>query len=67
MDAILIVFRRDCMGGVPVLDDFFTFLDENGSFSLNFSEIGLKRADGYEKIAAYFLSVPNGSSFLVKR
>ncbi|MBU2965677.1 hypothetical protein Q4508_01535 [Amphritea sp. 2_MG-2023] len=54
MSAILIVLGLDCMGGVPVLDDFFTFLDENGSFSLNFSEIGLKLADGYEKIAAYF-------------
>ncbi len=50
------------MAGVPVLDDFFTFLDENGSFSLNFSEIGLKLTDGYEKIAAYFSSVPNLSS-----
>ncbi|RTE67201.1 hypothetical protein EH243_03075 [Amphritea opalescens] len=54
MSAILIVLGHDCMAGVPVLDDFFTFLDENGSFSLNFSEIGLKLTDGYEKIASYF-------------
>ncbi|WP_299197376.1 hypothetical protein [uncultured Amphritea sp.] len=54
MSAILIVLRFDCMGGIPVLDEFFNFLDENDSFSLNLSEIGLKLADGYEKIAAYF-------------
>ncbi|WP_428035006.1 hypothetical protein [Amphritea sp.] len=57
MSGILIVLRLDCMGGIPVLDDFFTFLDENHSFSSNFSEIGLKLTGGYEKIAAYFLSV----------
>lgn len=61
MEVILIVLSLDCMGGIPILDDFFAFLDENGSFSLNFSEIGLKLADGYEKIAAYFFI---GASFV---
>ncbi len=54
MERILIRLRPDCMAGISVLDDFFGFLDENHSFSSNFSEIGLKLREGYEKIAAYF-------------
>lgn len=54
MERILIRLRPDCMVGISVLDDFFGFLDENHSFSLNFFEIGLMLTDGYEKIAAYF-------------
>ena len=54
------------MAGIPVLDDFFTFLDEIRSFSLNFSEIGLKLEDGYEKIAAYFF-IGAGLNYLHKR
>ncbi|WP_091360389.1 hypothetical protein [Amphritea atlantica] len=66
MSVILIVLRPDCMGGIPVLDDFFTFLDENHSFSLNLSEIGLKLGGGYEKIAAYFF-IGAGLRYLHKR
>ncbi|WP_296061366.1 hypothetical protein [uncultured Amphritea sp.] len=66
MTVILIVLRPDCMAGIPVLDDFFTFLDEIRSFSLNFSEIGLKLEDGYEKIAAYFF-IGAGLNYLHKR
>ncbi|UTW05497.1 hypothetical protein KDX31_20465 (plasmid) [Amphritea atlantica] len=66
MTGILIVLRHDCMGGIPVLDDFFAFLDEIHSFSSNFSEIDLKLGDGYEKIAAYFF-IGAGFNYLHKR